>query len=136
MHGRWYEAKGPPPLRAPSCWKAPRSGNNFDLPWVPLATSCRLSFDTEVLAAERPVLVDFGAQWCVPCRRQEPLLEKLASDRDDIEIVKVDIETSPITAKAYEVRGVPTLVLFRDGKPATRAVGLQHPSALAKMLDG
>jgi len=94
-----------------------------------------LSFDAEVLASNRPVLVDFGAAWCSPCRRMEPMLEALASEREDVDIVKVDIETSPSIAQTYGVRGVPTLLLFRGGQPSARAVGLQPPSALRSMLD-
>lgn len=95
-----------------------------------------LSFDQEVLEADGPVLVDFSATWCGPCRLQEPLLEKLAQERTDVRIVKVDIEDAPNAARTYGVRGVPTLVLFRAGEPAGRAVGLQHPSALQQLLDG
>ncbi|MEZ4337175.1 MAG: thioredoxin domain-containing protein [Sandaracinaceae bacterium] len=95
-----------------------------------------LSFDREVLRASRPVLVDFGAAWCGPCRRQEPLLEKLAAERTDVDVVYVDVEASPETARTYGVRGVPTLILFREGQPAATAVGLQHPSRLTEMIEG
>ncbi|MCB9597164.1 MAG: thioredoxin [Sandaracinaceae bacterium] len=95
-----------------------------------------LSFDDEVLRADRPVLVDFGAVWCSPCRLQEPLLEKLAAERDDVVVVKVDVEDSPVTAQTYGVRAMPTLVLFRNGQPTARAVGLQHPGRLQALLDG
>lgn len=93
------------------------------------------SFENDVLRSDRPVLVDFGAPWCGPCRRQEPLLEQLAAERGDVEIVKVDVEASPRTAQAYGVRGIPTLLLFRDGEPAARAVGLQSPRTLAALLE-
>lgn len=95
-----------------------------------------LSFEEEVLRASRPVLVDFGAEWCGPCRRQEPVLEKLAEERTDLDVVYVDVEASPETARTYGVRGVPTLILFRDGQPAATRVGLQPPARLTEMLEG
>lgn len=93
-----------------------------------------LSFDEEVLQSERPVLVDFGADWCAPCRQQEPILEKLAAEREDVRFVRMNIDASPLTAMAYGVRGVPTVVLFRGGEPAQRGLGLQSPRHLKEML--
>jgi len=93
-------------------------------------------FESEVLSTAGDVLVDFGAEWCGPCRQQEPLLEKLAAERPELVVVKVDIERAPRTAVAYGVRGVPTLILFRDGAPAARRVGLQPAAALRALLDG
>lgn len=94
------------------------------------------NFEQEVLKSERPVLVDFGAAWCGPCRRLEPLLEKLATERDDVDIVQVDIDAAPNLAATYQVRGVPTLILFDGGEAKNRAVGLQPPAALNALLDG
>lgn len=93
-----------------------------------------LSFDAEVLKSEKPVLVDFGAEWCMPCRQQEPILEKLAGEREDVRFVKVDIDSSPATAASYGIRGVPTLVLFEGGEAKTRALGLQSPRHVEALL--
>lgn len=94
------------------------------------------NFEREVLGSERPVLVEFGATWCGPCRRLEPMLEKLAAERDDVDVVTVDIEQAVKVTAAYQVRGVPTLILFEGGQPKSRAVGLQPPSALNALIDG
>jgi thioredoxin 1 len=95
-----------------------------------------LDFEQEVLGSDRPVLVEFGGTWCQPCKRQEPILEKLAAERDDVRFVKVDIDDSPNVAATYGIRGVPTLVVFREGKPAARAIGLQPPARVTALLDG
>lgn len=93
------------------------------------------TFAREVLAATKPILVDFGATWCPPCRVQEPLLEELASERPDLDIVKVNVEEAPKTAATYSVRGLPTLILFRGGEATATAVGLQRPASLRALLD-
>ena len=93
-------------------------------------------FDATVTSATGAVLVDFSATWCAPCRSLEPQLERLAEERPDVPIVKVDIEQAPRAAVAYGVRGVPTLILFRDGAPTARRVGFQPVAALRALVDG
>jgi thioredoxin 1 len=81
-------------------------------------------FETDVLKASRPVLVDFGADWCPPCRAIAPHLEDLAKTGvDQLSIVKVDVDGSPETAMRYGIRGLPTLIVFRDGEPVARRSG-------------
>lgn len=81
-------------------------------------------FESKVLAADRPVLVDFWATWCGPCRALGPHLERLAEERsDDLQVVKVDVDAQPALAQKYEIRAMPTLVLFQGGKEIARHVG-------------
>ncbi|MDR0426861.1 MAG: thioredoxin [Clostridiales bacterium] len=91
-------------------------------------------FKDEVLDNQTPVLVDFFADWCGPCRSQAPLLEQLAGEMDgEIKIVKVNVDDEPELARRYGVMSIPTLVLFKTGEPAKKAVGL-HAMADLKTL--
>ena len=86
------------------------------------------SFDTDVLKAEGSVLVDFWAEWCGPCKMISPALEEIAKEMDGrVQIAKMNIDDNPMTPQKYGVRGIPTLMLFRDGQVAATKVG-----ALAK----
>ena len=73
------------------------------------------NFQSEVLESEQPVLVDFWAPWCGPCRVVHPILEEMAAERDDLRIVSVNIDENQQTAARFEVLSIPTLILFRDG---------------------
>ena len=89
------------------------------------------TFDADVLKSEAPVLVDFWAEWCGPCRAIAPSLEKLGTEfAGKLDIVKVNIDENPETPNNYAVRGIPTLILFKDGKPAATQVGAAPKSAL------
>jgi thioredoxin 1 len=89
------------------------------------------NFETEVLKSETPVLVDFGAEWCGPCQRQLPIIEKFANDNlDKVKVVKVDIDDAPSLASKFGIRGVPTLMLFNAGSSVGFKVGL---TSLAEM---
>jgi thioredoxin 1 len=81
------------------------------------------TFTAEVLESERPVLVDFTAAWCPPCRVMNPILEEMAADREDLKIVSVDTDTEQALAVEYGVLGMPTFMLFRDGAPIQSLVG-------------
>ena len=82
------------------------------------------NFETEVLQSEVPVLVDFGATWCGPCQRQLPIVEKFANEYVGVKVCKVDIDDAPAVASKLGIRGVPTLMLFNEGKSVGSKVGL------------
>jgi thioredoxin 1 len=94
-------------------------------------------FEREVLASTEPVLVDFGATWCGPCRALEPTIEAVANEvKGRAKVVKMDIDESPETAKRYGIRGAPTLVVFRDGKEAKRHVGVTSKERVLALVLG
>ena len=80
------------------------------------------AFTAEVLESETPVLVDFTAAWCPPCRVMKPILSELDDDRDDLRVVSIDVDDNQETAARYGVLSMPTFMLFRDGQPVTRAL--------------
>ena len=81
------------------------------------------SFDLDVLRAGKPVVVDFWAPWCGPCRAVTPVLEQLAGETDNVEFVKLDIDQNPGTASRYHVLSVPTVMLFEGGEPRETLIG-------------
>ena len=81
------------------------------------------SFEQDVLKSDTPVLVDFWASWCGPCRMVAPVLEEIAGETDEVRIAKLDVDANPITAGRYGVRAIPTMILFKNGKEADRLVG-------------
>lgn len=94
------------------------------------------SFDKDVLKAEKPVVVDFWAEWCGPCKIIAPALEELASEMDDqIVVAKVNIDENPLTPTKYGVRGIPTLMMFKNGEVAATKVGAVAKSKLFEWVE-
>jgi thioredoxin 1 len=92
-------------------------------------------FDTEVLASETPVIVDFWAEWCGPCRAVSPILDQIADERgDELRVVKVNIDEEPELAHRYGILSIPTIVLFKGGEPAAAAIGAQPKRMLEQSL--
>jgi thioredoxin 1 len=92
-------------------------------------------FQAEVLENEHPVLVDFWAPWCGPCRVVAPVLEEIADERDNLRIVKVNIDENQQTAMNYQILAIPTMVLFRDGQEAKRIQGAMPKKRLVAELE-
>ena len=94
------------------------------------------NFVSDVLQAETPVLVDFWAEWCAPCRKVEPVLEEIANEMGDkVRIVKLNIDENPETARAYRVMSVPTLTVFKDGQPVSSVAGARPKGDLVRLIE-
>jgi thioredoxin 1 len=94
------------------------------------------SFEQDVLKSDRPVLVDFWAEWCAPCRMIAPTVEAVAEKyAESARVVKVNVDHNPTISQKYGIKGIPTLILFRNGKEEERIVGATSKEALARMID-
>ena len=94
------------------------------------------SFSNEVLNSELPVLVDFWAEWCGPCKMVSPIVEELANEYNGkVKVAKLDVDSNPQTATNYGIRGIPTLLMFKDGSAVDQIVGAVPKTHIAERLD-
>ena len=96
----------------------------------------KANFESEVLKSEAPVLADFNAGWCGPCRAMKPMLEELAEANPGYKIVSIDIDAEDELADDYDVSSIPCLVVFKDGEEVNRSVGLIPKDAIAALVEG
>ncbi len=92
------------------------------------------TFDETIGSSSEPVLVDFWAEWCGPCKMIAPILEEIAGEQDGLQIAKVNVDDSPDIARRFEVMSIPTLIVFQDGEPAKRLVGAKPKGALLEEI--
>ena len=93
------------------------------------------NFQSEVIEADKPVLVDFWAPWCGPCRVIAPSLEEIAEEKDNLRIVKLNVDDNQATAARYDVMSIPTLILFKNGEPAHKIIGALPKSRLVQEIE-
>lgn len=92
------------------------------------------NFQEEVLGSDKPVLVDFWASWCGPCRMVAPVLEEIANERSDVKVCKINVDEEPELASRYKVMSIPTLLVLKEGQVVNQSVGAKPKSQILSML--
>ncbi|MCD8110027.1 MAG: thioredoxin [Clostridiales bacterium] len=100
-----------------------------------IITITKDNFEAEVVNSDRPVLVDFWASWCGPCRMVSPIVDEIARERTDIKVGKINVDEEQELAVQFQVMSIPTLMLFKGGRMARQAVGAQPKAQILSMLD-
>ena len=98
-------------------------------------TITEANFEEEVLKSDKPVLIDFWASWCGPCRMQSPIVDKLASAREDIKVGKVNVDDESELASRFNIVSIPTILIFKGGQVVNQVTGVTSQPNLEKMLD-
>ena len=93
------------------------------------------NFEQEVLKSEKPVLVDFYADWCGPCQMLSPIVDEVAEERDDIKVGKINVDEQMELAMRFQVSSIPMLIVFKDGKAVAKSVGYRPKSEIAAMVE-
>lgn len=99
-----------------------------------VVTITKENFEEEVIRSEKPVLLDFWASWCGPCRMLSPVVDKIAEEHSEIKVGKVNTDEQPELAEQFHVMSIPTLVVMKDGKPAASAAGVRPEQEILAML--
>ena len=99
-------------------------------------TVTKENFELEVLKADKPVLVDFWAPWCGPCKMVKPIVEEIAGERDDIKVGLVNVDEQMELAKQFRVMSIPTLMIFKNGELAKKTMGAMSKDELLEFIDG
>ena len=94
----------------------------------------RENFQAEVLESDKPVLVDFWAEWCGPCRMISPVVSLISEENDDFKVCKIDVDAEPMLAQQFGIMSIPTLLVFKNGELADRSVGLQSKYEIESMV--
>lgn len=94
------------------------------------------TFETEVLSSEKPVLIDFYADWCGPCQMLAPVIDEIAEETPDIKVCKINVDEEPELARQFRVLSIPTLVVMKDGEVANRATGVRPKEAILDLMSG